>query len=52
MGFVDVGFLNGCRYLLHDRNTKSCAAFDGILEAVGTNAAKLLPRSPNLNAHL
>jgi putative transposase len=46
------GFLCGCRYLLHDRDAKFCAAFDGILEAVGVRAVKLPPRSPNLNAHL
>jgi hypothetical protein len=28
------GFLNGCRYLLQDRDTKFCAVFDAILEAV------------------
>jgi putative transposase len=49
---ADVGFLNGCRYLLHDRDTKFCAGFDGILEAVGIHAVKLPPQSPNLNAHL
>ena len=48
---ADVGFLNGCRYLLHDRDAKFCAAFDGILEGVGIQAVKLPPRSPNLNAH-
>jgi transposase InsO family protein len=49
---AEVGFLNGCRYLLHDRDTKFCAAFDGILEVVGIKAVKLPPRSPNLNANL
>ena len=29
---ADIGFLNGCRYLLHDRDAKFCAAFNGILE--------------------
>jgi len=48
---VDAGFLNGCRYLLHDRDTKFCGAFDGILEVVGIKAVKLPPRSPNLNAN-
>jgi len=48
---VDTGFLSGCRYLLHDRDAKFCAAFDGILEAVGVKVVKLPPRSPNLNAH-
>lgn len=49
---ADIGFLCGCRYLLHDRDAKFCAAFDGILEAVGIQAVTLPPRSPNLNAHL
>jgi putative transposase len=49
---ADVGFLSGCRYLLHDRDAKFCAAFDGILEAAGIQAVTLPPRSPNLNAHL
>jgi putative transposase len=46
------GFLNGCRYLLHDRDTKFCPSFTKILEAVGIKAVKLPARSPNLNAHL
>ena len=48
---ADTGFLSGCRYLLHDRDTKFCAAFDGVLAAVGIDAIQLPPRSPNLNAH-
>ena len=51
MSLADIGFLSACRYLLHDRNTKFCVAFDGILKAVGIHAIKLPPRSPNLNAH-
>ena len=50
MTLADTGFLGGCRYLLHDRDTKFCAAFDGILESVGIRAVTLPPRSPNLNA--
>ena len=49
---ADNGFLNGCRYLLHDRDGKFCNAFTGILEAVGIKAVKLPARSPNLNANL
>jgi putative transposase len=45
------GFLCDRRYLLHDRDAKFCAAFDGILESVGIKAVRLPPRSPNLNAH-
>jgi hypothetical protein len=33
---AEVGFLCGCRYLLHDRDTKFCTAFDAVLEVVGT----------------
>jgi len=51
MRLADIGFLNGCRYLLHDRDAKFCSAFAAILEAVGIKAIKLPPRSPNLNAN-
>ena len=52
LSFAEVGFLQGCRYLLHDRDAKFSAAFSGILEAVGIKSVKLPPRSPNLNANL
>src|SRR6266481_2301234 len=52
LSFADTGFLNGCRYLPHDRDAKFCNAFTGILEAVGIKAVKLPARSPNLNANL
>jgi len=52
LSMAEVGFLSGCRYLLHDRDAKFCAAFDSILTAVGIHTIKLPPRSPNLNAHL
>ena len=45
-------FLNGCRYLLHDRDTKFSAAFCEILRSSGIQPLALPPRSPNLNAHL
>ena len=48
---AEIGFLDGCRYLLHDCDAKFCAALDGILESVGIKAVRLPPRSPNLNAH-
>ena len=51
MTLADIGFLCGCRYLLHDRDTKFCGAFDAILGSVGIKAMLLPPRSPNLNAH-
>ena len=47
---ADVGFLTGCRYLLHDRDTKFGGGFDQILSAAGVEAVRLPARSPNLNA--
>ena len=52
LSFAEVGFLNGCRYLLHDRDANFCAAFTRTLEAVRIKSVKLPPRSPNLNSHL
>jgi putative transposase len=44
------GALRNCRYLLHDRDAKFCAAFDHVLASEGIRCLKLPPRSPNLNA--
>jgi putative transposase len=52
LSLAEVGFLRGCRYLLHDRDAKFCAQFDSVLQAVGIRTLKLPPRGPNLNAHL
>ena len=52
LSLSEVGFLSGCRYLLHDRDAKFCAAFDALLKAVGIQAVKLPPQSPNLNSFL
>ncbi len=46
------GILEGCRYLLHDRDAKFCAGFGEILRSAGVEPLALPPRSPNLNAHL
>ena len=46
------GILNGCRYLLHDRDAKFSVAFDDLLRPAGIEPVVLPPRSPNLNAHL
>ena len=46
------GILEGCRYLLHDRDAKFCTAFGEILRSAGIEPLALPPRSPNLNAHL
>jgi len=44
------GYLEGCRYVLHDRDTKFCVSFRSVLAAGGVKAIPLPARSPNLNA--
>ena len=43
-----MGHLSGCRYVLHDRDTKFCAEFRESLAAGGVKCLRLPPRSPNL----
>jgi hypothetical protein len=45
------GFLLDKRYLIHDRDTQSTAAFDQYLCDQGAEPLVLPPQSPNLNAH-
>jgi len=47
----DTGYLNGCHYLLHDRDKKFCREFRETLAAGSVKATPIPPRSPNLNAH-
>jgi len=47
-----IGFLNGCRYLLLDRDTKVCRGFRAILEPDGFTCLRLPKRLPNLNGQL
>jgi transposase InsO family protein len=44
------GFLRREWYVLHDRDTKFCAAFQDVLRSCGIQPLALPPRSPNLNA--
>ena len=44
------GGLHQCRYVLRDRDTKFCHAFDQVLASEGIQCLKLPPRSPNLHA--
>ncbi len=46
---VDCGFLEGRRYLIHDRDSKFCPAFQRIIKDAGVEPLKLPARSPNLN---
>jgi len=45
------GFLNGSKYLIHDRDTKYCTLFKQIIEDSDVKTIKLPVRSPNLNAY-
>lgn len=45
------GYLNRCRYLLHDRHKKFCASFRSALTAAGVKPMTLPAKSPNLNAY-
>jgi len=45
------GSLNGCRYLLHDRDTKFCREFRETLAAGGVKCLALPARIPNLNSY-
>ena len=40
------GYLEHCRYLLHDRDTKFCASFRSVLAASGVKAIPLPARRP------
>jgi transposase len=44
------GFLSGCRYLLHDRDTKFCGSFRELIESGSVKTIRLPARSPNLNS--
>ncbi len=47
MSLADESFLKGCRYLLHDRDTKFCTALHwGSWKLSGIKTVKLPPRSP------
>ena len=45
------GHLNGCRYVLHDRDTKFCRSFQETLAVAEVKCLRLPARSPNLNAY-
>ncbi|MCP4901785.1 MAG: transposase family protein, partial [bacterium] len=44
------GYLEGCRYLLHDRDTKFTESFRALIKSSHVEPLKLPARSPNLNA--
>ena len=48
---ADGGFLNGVRYLIHDRDPLFTEAFRELLKSSGVKTVKLPARSPDLNAY-
>ena len=48
---VDEGFLNGSRYLIHDRDPLFTDEFRRILQSGGVKTVKLPAQSPDLNAY-
>jgi hypothetical protein len=44
------GFLDGCRYLIHDRSSLFSDGFRIVLEGAGMESVRLPATSPNLNA--
>jgi transposase InsO family protein len=48
---ADDGFLNGARYLIHDRDPLFTEAFRELLKSSGVKTLKLPVRSPDLNAY-
>jgi transposase InsO family protein len=50
MTMDDWGFFEPGQYLIHDRDSKFCAAFKQIINDAGINRVRLLPRSRHLNA--
>jgi putative transposase len=45
-----VGFLDGCKYLALDRDSKFCSSFRFILRSAGVDPIRLPTKSPNLNS--
>ncbi len=48
---TDWGFLEDCRYLIHDRDTKFCKSFRSIIASMGIKPIRLPPRSPKMNSY-
>jgi putative transposase len=48
---ADWGVLGPGQYLIHDRDTKFCSAFQATVEVAGVKPEVLPARSPNLNAY-
>jgi transposase len=47
---ADWGFLEGCKYLIHDRDTKFCRSFRSIITSMGIKPIRLPPQAPKINS--
>ena len=47
---ADWGFLEDCRYLIHDRDTKFCKSFRAIIASMGIKPIRIPPQSPRMNS--
>ena len=48
---ADWGFLEGCKYLIHDRDTKFCKSFRSMIASMGIKPIRLSPQSPKMNSY-
>ena len=48
---ADWGCLSPGQYLIHDRDSKYCSAFQRLIDDAGVTRVPLPPQSPNLNAY-
>ena len=51
MTMEEWGCLRGCRYLLHDSDTKFCRSFRELIKSGSVKPLRLPVRSPNLNSY-
>jgi putative transposase len=47
---ADWAFLEDCRYLIHDRDTKFCSSFRSIIASMGIKPIRLPPQAPKMNS--
>jgi putative transposase len=47
---TDWGFLEGCQYLIHDRDANFCKSFRSIMSSKGIKPIRLPPQSPKMNS--
>ena len=45
------GFLSGCKYLIHDQDSKFCKFFQSIIASTGIKPIRLPPQSPRMNSY-